>query len=59
MFAFGKCLKRDGWIISVYRGARDPYDTIKVKKVKDQPREETTLYLDNELLKLINDLPGN
>jgi len=35
LFASGMCLKRDGWIVSVYRGMGDPYGTIKVRKAKN------------------------
>jgi len=35
LFASGICLKRDGWIVSVYRGMGDPYGTIKVRKAEN------------------------
>lgn len=34
MFAAGKCWKRDGWIISMYKALGDPYKTMKAKKLK-------------------------
>jgi len=34
MLMAGVCLKRDGWVISVYRKAGDKYPTLKVRRVK-------------------------
>jgi len=34
VFASGKCWKKNGWIISVYRSTENKFNTVKIKKVK-------------------------
>jgi len=34
MFAFGKCSKKDGWVVSLYQRVGDRYAMLKVKKLE-------------------------
>ncbi len=45
LYALGRCQKRDGWIISIYRRIGEPYNTIRIRKVKtlDQDKERINL----------------
>jgi len=43
LLGFGKCLKRDGWVISIYRRVGDRYDTVKVARAGDSKQGKTPL----------------
>ncbi len=32
-WAIGRCRKKDGWILSIYKKTEEQQDTIKVKKI--------------------------
>lgn len=66
MFAVGKCWKKDGWIISMYKRIGDPYITVKVKKAKVPAQERTESksvndfdMLEYETLKALSEEKGN
>ena len=40
LFAWGKCRKKDGWIVSKYRNRDDSYYTLKVRKADARLKDE-------------------
>jgi len=48
MYAFGRCCKKDGWLLSIYKGVGDRYFTLKIRKVNHPPEDTHELKLDED-----------
>jgi len=55
LYALGRCQKRDGWIICIYRRIGEPYNTIKIRKVKTLAQNKEKINLLSEPSYLANE----